>query len=192
MSYKANNSENIDPEQWFYEGEWTELPEVHRMAAEERLENKEGIHERIQAEIQHEEKEADVMAKEMLDTPLVWNEVPDPMMETKDGRMIREAATKQKRDEVACGRRKRQREDDNRPEKCEHSLMVSRRTMNSVGLYSEDWDELQEEEDEWQMPDKWLKILHLGFYGGCLKIHPMRLDVYQAPVLNTKEGGKHM
>ena len=79
--------------------------EVPRAEAEERLGNKadnepyleipiiseepetiamrEGIHERIQAEIQHEDKEAEAMVKEMLDAPPVWNEVPDLMMETE-------------------------------------------------------------------------------------------------------------
>ena len=47
------------------------------------------------------------MAEEMLDTLLAWNEVPDVMMETEDGRTILEAATKWKRDEVARGQRKR-------------------------------------------------------------------------------------
>ena len=110
------NHEDIDPDQWLDEDELTELPEVQRREAEEMLENKaeppvtseadngpyleipiiseepetiivrEGIHERIQAEIQQEDKEA--MAKEMLETPPAWNEVLDLMMETKDGRMI--------------------------------------------------------------------------------------------------------
>ena len=62
---------------------------------------REGIHERIQAEIHHEEKEAEAVADEMLEVPLEWNEVPDLMMETEYGRMIQEAALKRKRDEVA-------------------------------------------------------------------------------------------
>ena len=43
---------------------------------------REGIHERIQAEIQHEDKEAEVLVEEMIDASLAWNEVPDLMMET--------------------------------------------------------------------------------------------------------------
>ena len=43
------------------------------------------------------------MVEEMLDAPAAWNEVPDLILETKDGRMILAAATKQKRDEVAPG-----------------------------------------------------------------------------------------
>ena len=46
---------------------------------------REGIHERIQAEIQHKGKEAQVRSDEMLDTLPAWNEVPDLMMEAEDG-----------------------------------------------------------------------------------------------------------
>ena len=84
----------------------------------------------------------------MLDALPALNEVPDLMMETEDGRMITEEATKRKRDEVARGWRKGRREDDIRLEKHEHSPTVSRRTQNPAGFYSEDWDELQQEEDE--------------------------------------------
>ena len=45
----------------------------------------------------------------MLEVPPEWNEVPDLMMVTKDVRPATEAAVKKKMDEVACGRRKRQR-----------------------------------------------------------------------------------
>ena len=68
---------------------------------------------RIQLEIQHEDKETKVAAVEMLEVPPVWNEVPDLMMEDEDSMMITEADTKPKRDEVARGRRKRQKEDYN-------------------------------------------------------------------------------
>ena len=71
---------------------------------------REGINERIVAKIQQEAKEAEVMVEEMLDTPPAWNEVPDLMMETEDGRMKLEAATKRKRDKVAQGLRKLRRE----------------------------------------------------------------------------------
>ena len=52
----------------------------------------------------------------MLDTPPAWNKVPDLMMEAEDGKMTLEAATKQKRDEVALWRRKQKREDEIGPE----------------------------------------------------------------------------
>ena len=48
--------------------------------------------------------------------------------------MIPEAAIKRKRDEVACGWRKWQREDDIRPEKRDHSPRLSWRTQNPAGL----------------------------------------------------------
>ena len=77
--------------------------------------------------------------------------------------MIRETDNKWKRDEVVRGHRKRQKEDDIRPEKHEHSPTVSRRTRNSEGFYSEGWDESEQEEDEWQIPDKWQRILQMFF-----------------------------
>ena len=107
------NPEDLDPDQWLEEGELTELPEVHRREAEEMLGSKaevpvisevdngpylelpiipkepeniavrEGIHERLQAEIRHEDNEAEVMAEGMLEAPPAWNEVPDLMMETE-------------------------------------------------------------------------------------------------------------
>ena len=129
---------------------------------------REEIHERIRAKIQHEAKMAEVMAEEMLDALPSWNEVPDLMMETKDGGMIPEAAAKQKRDELAGGRRKQQREECIRQEKGEHSPMVSWRTRNPVEFYSEDWDELQQQDDKWQVPDKRQRISQMVFYGGFL------------------------
>ena len=106
------------------------------------------------------------MAEEMLDALPAWNEVPDLIMEIKDGRMMPEAAKKRKIDEEARGQRKRRREDDILPEKQEHSPTVSCRTRNPAGFYSEDWDELQQEEDEWQ------KILQMVFCDRGLEINP--------------------
>ena len=56
--------------------------------------DREGIHKRIQAEIQHEDKDVEVLVEEMLEAPPVWNEVPALMMEVEDGRMMTEAAVK--------------------------------------------------------------------------------------------------
>ena len=42
---------------------------------------REGIHERIQAEIRHEDKEAEAMAEEMLNALPAWNEVLDLIRE---------------------------------------------------------------------------------------------------------------
>ena len=77
------------------------LPEDPKLIAE-----REGIQERIQLEIQHEEKEVEVAAEEMLEVPPAWNEVPDLRMKDEEGKMIMEVTTKQKRDEVARGWRK--------------------------------------------------------------------------------------
>ena len=95
---------------------------------------REGIHKKIQSVIQHEDKEAEVAAEDMLEVSPAWNEVTDHMNEAKDSKLITEAATKQKRDEVAPGRRKLQREDGICPEKREHSPTVSWRTRNPAGF----------------------------------------------------------
>ena len=44
-------------------------------------------------------------------------------------------------------------------------------------FYSEEWNEVQHEEDEWQASDKWQRILQMVFLGRGLEINP---------VLNTK------
>ena len=148
---------------------------------------REGIHERIQAEIHHEDKEAKDAVEEMLEVPPEWNDVPDLMMEDKDVRPATKAAVKRKIDEEALGRRKQRKEDDIHPEKREHSPTVSRRTWNLEGFFSEDWNEAQQEEDEWQTPDKWQRISQMVFCGGCLEIILESADISQVPVLNTKE-----
>ena len=111
----------------------------------EEISVREGIHERIQAEIHHEDKEVETAVKEMLEIPLEWNEVPDLMTEDKDVRPTIEAAVKRKIDEVAWWRRKWRNEDDIHPEKHAHSPTVSRRTQNTEGFYSEDWNEALQE-----------------------------------------------
>ena len=114
----------------------------------------ERIYKRIQSEIQQEDKKAEAAEEVMLEIPPEWNAVPDLIMEDKEVMMIKETDTKWKRDEVAQGWRKWRKEDDIRPEKNEHSPWVSWRTQNQAEFYSEDWDELQQEEDEWQIPDE--------------------------------------
>ena len=69
----------------------TEDPEVMAI--------KEGIHERIQAEIQHEDKEAEMAEDVMLGIPPKWNAVPDLIMDDEEELMIKEADNKPKRDE---------------------------------------------------------------------------------------------
>ena len=94
-------------------------------------------------------------------------------MEDED--VLPEAAgsTKRKQDEVAQGRRKRWKEDDIRPEKGGHSPKVSWRIQNPDGFYSEDWNEVQQEEDKWQAPDKWQRLLQMVFRSRGLEINPV-------------------
>ena len=81
-----------------------EYPEV--------ITERERVHKRIQAEVQHQDKEVEVAEKVMLEVPSEWNAVPDLIIEDKEGMMITETYTKRKRDEVAQGHRKRQKEYD--------------------------------------------------------------------------------
>ena len=112
-------------------------------------------------------------AEEMLEVTPEWNEVTDMMMEDENVLPEAEGSTKRKRDEVARGWRKRRKEDDIWPEKCGHLPIMSRRTQNPEGFYSEDWNEFQQEEDEWQAPDKWQRIFQMVFCSGCLEINPV-------------------
>ena len=104
----------------------------------------------------------------MLEVPLEWNEVPDLMMEDEDVPPATEATVKRKIDDVAQGWRKWQKKDDISPEKRAHLLTLSRRTRNPEGFYSEDWNEVQHEED-----DKRQRISQMVFHGGCLEINPV-------------------
>ena len=127
--------------------------------------------------------------EEMLEVSPEWNEVPDLMMEDEDVLPEAEGSTKQKSDEVTQGRRKRQKEDDICPEKCGHSPTVSRRTQHSEGFYSEDWNEVQQEEDEWQAPDKWQRILQMVFRGRSLEINPVGYGVISS-FCTQHQGGR--
>ena len=129
---------------------------------------REGIHERIQAEIYHEDRERAFQTEEMLDTPPGWNEVEDLIMD--DGDILAEnmRPEKRRRDEIAQGWRKWRKEDDIRVEKREHSPTRSRRTQNPEGFYSEDWNEDQQEQNEWQVPDKFQNISQMVLCNGVL------------------------
>ena len=137
----------------------------------------------------HEDKEVEVMAEEMLKVPPEWNEVPDLMMETEEGRIIAEAATLRKRDEVAHGLRNWRREDEICLEKCEHSPTVQSRTCNPVGFYSKEWAKSQQEPDDWQGPDKWQRIAHMVFCGGDLEIHPSCAECISLSCTQHQRGG---
>ena len=98
---------DVDPDRWIDEGELTELPEIPVVDRERVLRKmwmdpvnpkiiavpdlevpmifdspeetaaRNGIHERIQAEIYHEDRERVFQAEDMLDTPPEWNKVRD-------------------------------------------------------------------------------------------------------------------
>ena len=72
---------------------------------------REGIHERIQAEIHQGNKEVEARA-EVLEDPPEWNEVPDLMMEEEDVLPRATGSNKQRRNEISRGRRKRRKEDN--------------------------------------------------------------------------------
>ena len=114
-----------------YQGELTELPEIPRAETEEVtreqpedqgrhelhpeptldipmiaedpevIAEREGVHERIQAEIQHEEKEAEMVEEVMLEIPPEWNAVPDLIMKDEEELMIMETDNKWRSDEEA-------------------------------------------------------------------------------------------
>ena len=116
-------------------------------------------------------------------------EISDLMMEDEDVRPATEADVKQKKNEVAWGWRKQQKEDDIRPEKHAHLPTVSQRTRNPEGFYSEDWNEALQEEDEWQMPDKWQRIAQMVFCGLCLEINPVEYG-YISSSCTQHQGGE--
>ena len=70
----------------------------------EEREMREGIHERIQAEIHHGDRERAFQAEVRLDEPLGWNDVEDLIME--DGEILEENTRpeKRRRDEVGENR----------------------------------------------------------------------------------------
>ena len=82
----------------------TEIPMI--FDSPEEMEIREGIHERIKAELHHEDRERTFQAEERLDAPPGWNDVEDLIME--DGEILEENTRpdKRRRDEVAQGRRK--------------------------------------------------------------------------------------
>ena len=135
---------------------------------------REGIPERIQAKMYHKDKEREAQAEEMLDIPPEWNEVKDLILE--DGDILSENMRPEKRmrDEISRGWRKRRKEDDIRAGKQEHSPTVSHRIQNPEEFYSEDWNENKQEEDEWQIPDKFQKISQMVFCNGILESHRRR------------------
>ena len=127
----------MDPDRWADEEELTELPEIpvrdrDRVLQEmsmdpvnpeiiavpdievpmifdgpEEMAMREGIHERIQVEIYHEDRERAFQAEEML-----LNEVEDLIMDDRNILAESMRPEKRRRDEIARGRRKQRKEDD--------------------------------------------------------------------------------
>ena len=93
------------------------------------------------------------------------------------------------RDEISQGRKKWRKEDDIWAEKTEHSPTVSRRMQNPEGFYSKDWDEDKQEEDEWQIPDKFQKISQMVFRNGILESHPVGDGVLSSHHVQHQGGG---
>ena len=122
--------------------------------APENIAKRECIHERIQAELRNGDIEKVSQAEEMLELPPVWNEVQDLIMDGGD--MISE---------------------DLRPEK--HSPTEPRRVHPPQGLYAEEWIEDQQEEDDYQKPDKFQKISNMVFLNG----------VQEVPLVQHQGGG---
>ena len=112
--------------------------------------NQRNPEQELEIQIINEDKEAEVMAEEMLKFFLEGDEVSDPRSEDEDFLLEAEEYTKWKKDEVTLGWMKRQKEDEIRTEKSLHLPSASRRTHNPERFYSEDWNEVQQEEEEWQ------------------------------------------
>ena len=96
---------------------------------------------------------------------------------------------KRERDETFRGRRKRRKEDNIRAEKREHFPCVMKRTRNPEGFYSEYWDDEQQEEDQWQIPDKFQRISHMVFCNGVLERYPVSNEVLSSHRVQHQGGG---
>ena len=98
-------------------------------------------------------------------------------------------AGKREREETFRGRRKRRKEDDIRVEKREHSPSVIKRTRNPEGFYSEYWNDEQQEEDQWQIPDKFQRISQMVFRNEVLERHPVVNGVLSSHRVQHQWGG---
>ena len=120
---------DIDPDLWTDKGKLTELPEIPVgdvvlretclgpdnsevmdnpeadvpmiLDSPEEMEMREGIHERIQAEIHQEARKEAFQAEERLNAPLGWNDVEDLIME--DGEILEKITRlkKRRREEIS-------------------------------------------------------------------------------------------
>ena len=120
----------------------------------EEVAEREGIHERIQAELRNEDKEERLQTEEMLELPPSWNDVQDLLMEDETIPSDEIRPGKRVRDEPARGWRKRRNEEDIRVDKREHSPTETRRSHHPQGFYDEDWIDDQQAEEDYQNPEK--------------------------------------
>ena len=81
------------------------------------------------------------------------------------------------------------KEDNIRAEKQEHSPSESKRTRNPEGFYSKNWDDEQQEEDEWQVSDKFQRISRMVFCNGVLERHPVADGVLSSHHVQDQGGG---
>ena len=132
--------------------------EMDLLDTPESVAEKEGIHERIQSEMLNADKEKISQEEEMLEIPPVWNKVKDLIMDDRDTLPEDLRLENRKRDEVARGLRKRRNKEDIRADKRMHSPTKSRRIHPPQGFYAENWTEDQQEEDNYQIPDKFQRI----------------------------------
>ena len=103
-----------------------EIPQEHGIKVDppdtpEDIAEREGIHERVQAELQNRDKEDLLQAEKMLELPPVWNDVQDLLMEDEVMMSGEIRPGKRVRDEPSRGRRKQRNEEGIRADKREHS-----------------------------------------------------------------------
>ena len=99
------------------------------------------------------------------------DKVSDLRLKDEDLLCEAEGDTKRKKDAVALGRIKREKEDEIPPERSFHLPSASQRTDNPERFYSEDRNEVQQEEEEWQLPYEWRRILQMVFGSRDLEIN---------------------
>ena len=106
------------------------------------------LEQELEVPIITEDREAEVLAEEMLEDFLLGNEVSDLRLGDEKFLLEAEGDPNQKREENVLGQRKRQKEDDIHQWKCVHPPSTSQRTHNPERFYSEDGNEVQQEEDK--------------------------------------------
>ena len=163
-------------------------PEPDLPVTQEDIAEREGIHERIQSEMRNDDKDTISRAEEMLELPPVWNEVQDIILDDVDMLPGDLRPEKGKRDEISRGRRKRRNEEDIRADKREHSPTESRRIHHPQGFYAEECSEDQQEEDDWQIPDKFQRISNMVSLNGVQEVPLVNDGVLSSPSVQHQGG----